>query len=160
MTKIWVKTKNTKPSHNSATNTVASHIISKIRSNSDSSKYSKSSYISPKTSAGSFTTSDIQQRYGKSNNNITTNNTVSSSSHSLTRKNNSIVTALRNFVNLLSSCSSSDRELQLFCNFQQYFPTLEDLPAFPEPYNDKASFKNFFCQEYQIMVNLSGLYWH
>ena len=152
------KNKYNQSGNSSTINTITSHVIGKIRSNSNSSNSNKSSYISPRTSGGSFTTSEIQQQYESSNNNPSGNNMVSNSVYSLKRRSSSIVNALSSFVNLRSTSSSSDKGSQLSCNLQQYTPTLDNLPTVPEPYNDKASFKNFFCQEYRIMVNLSGLY--
>lgn len=137
------KSKHSQGGNNSNTNTITSHIVRKIRSNSNSSNSNKSSYISPRTSSGSFTTSDIQQQCDNSNNSTNSNNMVTNSAYSLKRRSSSIVNALSSFVNLRSSSSLSDKGPQLSSNFQQYALTLDDLPAVPEPNKDDESFEKY-----------------
>lgn len=130
-------------SNSNNTNTITSHIVCKKRSNSNSSNSNKSSYISPRTSSGSFTTSNTQPQYEYSDNSTNSNNLVANSAYSLKRRSSSFVNALSSFVNLRSSSSSSDKGPQLSPNLQQYTLSLDDLPTVPEPENDNEPFERY-----------------
>ncbi|KAG0655282.1 hypothetical protein C6P44_000396 [Monosporozyma unispora] len=114
-------------------------LLRKARSNSGSSNSNKSSYTSPRTSSGSFPTSDVPH----GSNHITNNTTAASSSYSLTRRSSSIVNALSSFVNLRSTSSSSTKGPQASPKFQQHTLSLEDLPPVPDPISEEEPFETY-----------------
>lgn len=134
------KTKTSRSNSNNNNNNACNiPLLRKARSNSGSSTSNKSSYASPRTSSGSFPSSDVTHGY----NHITNNTTATSSSYSLSRRSSSIVNALSSFVNKRPSSSSSAKGVQASPKSQQHTLTLDDLPAVPDPISEDEPFETY-----------------